>query len=127
MFVYFWWYVYFGFERRTIHNIPNKSLKIISSTYKDAPISQLQVFENKFYLFSVEALGYPTKDESDVMIIALENEDMKPTILDCEYEIEDDPMFLTLKWFRDDKTIYQWIRGQQPAPIVRIFNKNNNK
>ncbi|EDV36250.1 uncharacterized protein Dana_GF12870 [Drosophila ananassae] len=74
-------------------------------------------------LFHGEALGYPTKDESDVMIIALENEDMKPTILDCEYEIEDDPMFLTLKWFRDDKTIYQWIRGQQPAPIPEYKNE----
>lgn len=83
--------------------------------------------KNTFIYFFVEAIGYPTKDESDVIIIALENEDMNPTILDCDYEIEDEPMFLTLKWFRDDKTIYQWIRGQQPAPIVRKFHKNSNR
>lgn len=43
---------------------------------------------------------------------------MEPTILDCDYEIEDKPKFLTVKWSRDDKTIYQWILGKAPAPIV---------
>ncbi|KAH8233004.1 uncharacterized protein [Drosophila bipectinata] len=74
-------------------------------------------------LFHGEALGYPTKDESDVIIIELENDDMKPTILDCEYEITNDPIFLTLKWFRNEKTIYQWIRGKQPAPIPEFKNE----
>ncbi|KAH8272912.1 hypothetical protein KR018_009745, partial [Drosophila ironensis] len=76
------------------------------------------------YVFAfVDVLGYPTKDESDTKIIALENEDMEPTVLDCEYEIKEEPSFLTLKWFRDDKTIYQWIRGQPPAPIPDYKNE----
>ncbi|KAH8390388.1 hypothetical protein KR200_006542, partial [Drosophila serrata] len=69
-----------------------------------------------------EALGYPTKDETDAKIIVLQNEEMEPTILDCDYEIEDKPTFLTVKWFRDDKTIYQWILGKAPAPIPEFKN-----
>ncbi|KAH8402180.1 hypothetical protein KR009_010394 [Drosophila setifemur] len=74
-------------------------------------------------LLFIEGICHPTKDESEVKFISLENEDMEPTILDCEYELTKEPTFLTLKWFRDDKTIYQWIRGQQPAPIPDFKNE----
>ncbi|XP_017018602.1 hemolin [Drosophila kikkawai] len=73
-------------------------------------------------LFQREALGYPTKDEPDTKIIVLQNEEMEPTILDCDYEIKDKPTFLTVKWYRDDKTIYQWILGKAPAPIPEFKN-----
>lgn len=40
--------------------------------------------------------------------------------LDCNYEVEKDspPSYLVVKWFKDDKGIYQWIRGQQPSVFV---------
>lgn len=43
---------------------------------------------------------------------------MEPTILECDYNVNDSASFLTVKWFRNEKTIYQWIRGSHPAPIV---------
>jgi len=45
---------------------------------------------------------------------------MEPTVLDCDYNLKDTDAFLTVKWFRNDNAIYQWIRGSQPAPIVSI-------
>lgn len=43
--------------------------------------------------------------------------------LDCDYEVESDspPSYLVVKWFMDNKGIYQWIRGQQPS----VFVSNN--
>jgi len=43
---------------------------------------------------------------------------MEPTILDCDYEVEESPKFITVKWYRDDKSIYQWIFGTPPYAIV---------
>ncbi|XP_017045391.1 uncharacterized protein LOC108090958 [Drosophila ficusphila] len=68
-------------------------------------------------LFHRDALCYPTKDESDVKIVVLQNEEMEPTILECDYEVERDPSFITVKWYRDEKNIYQWIFGKPPNAI----------
>lgn len=40
--------------------------------------------------------------------------------LDCDYEVEagSPPSYLVVKWFKNDKGIYQWIRGQQPSVFV---------
>lgn len=65
-----------------------------------------------------DALCYPTRDESEDKIIVLQNEEMEPTILDCDYEVEESPKFITVKWYRDDKSIYQWIFGTPPYAIV---------
>ncbi|XP_017125419.1 uncharacterized protein LOC108144805 [Drosophila elegans] len=74
-------------------------------------------------LFQRDALCYPTKDESEDKIVVLQNEEMDPTILDCDYEIEENPSFLTLKWYRDEKSIYQWILGNLPYAIPEFKNE----
>ncbi|SPP73164.1 uncharacterized protein LOC117578423 [Drosophila guanche] len=73
-------------------------------------------------LFQRGGLCLPAKDDSQTKLIVLQNEDMEPTVLDCAYDIKDTQSFLTVKWFRDDKTIYQWIRGAHPAPIPEFKN-----
>ncbi|XP_043641659.1 uncharacterized protein LOC122612249 [Drosophila teissieri] len=70
-----------------------------------------------------DVLCYPTRDESEDKIIVLQNEEMEPTILDCDYEVEENPKFLTVKWYRDDKSIYQWIFGTPPYAIPEFKNE----
>ncbi|ALC42615.1 CG5597 [Drosophila busckii] len=60
--------------------------------------------------------------DEETKFILLEEGDMAPTVLDCEYNLDDTESFHTLKWFRNDKAIYQWIRGSQPAPIPDFKN-----
>ncbi|EDW01897.1 GH21689 [Drosophila grimshawi] len=67
----------------------------------------------------------PVKIAEDTKFIVLDDDDdddMDPTVLECDYEIKDTDSFLTVKWFRNDKTIYQWIRGSHPAPIPEYKN-----
>ncbi|XP_064543097.1 uncharacterized protein LOC135431751 [Drosophila montana] len=59
----------------------------------------------------------PVKIDAETKFIVLQNDGMEPTVLDCDYNLNDTDSFLTVKWFRNDKTIYQWIRGSHPAPI----------
>lgn len=65
-----------------------------------------------------KCLAARTDDET--IFLALENDKLEPTVLDCDYNISDTNSFLTVKWFRNSKTIYQWIRGSLPTAIVRI-------
>lgn len=53
-----------------------------------------------------------------------DDDDGEPIRLDCLYELEEEPSSLVVKWFKDDNTIYQWIRGQQPSVFVSLKRKN---
>jgi len=44
---------------------------------------------------------------------------MKPTILECDYDIKDNPPYLLLKRFKDDEVVFQWIQGYTPLTTVR--------
>ncbi|XP_016974053.1 uncharacterized protein LOC108040899 [Drosophila rhopaloa] len=74
-------------------------------------------------LFQRDALCYPTKNEFEDKIVVLKNEEMLPTILDCPYEVEENPTGLTVKWFRDGKTMYQWLFGQIPHAFPDFVNE----
>ncbi|XP_023171840.1 uncharacterized protein LOC111600110 [Drosophila hydei] len=67
-------------------------------------------------------LCLPVKIDGETKFLVLENDDMEPTILECDYNVNDSASFLTVKWFRNEKTIYQWIRGSHPAPIPEFKN-----
>ncbi|XP_030387178.1 uncharacterized protein LOC115633830 [Scaptodrosophila lebanonensis] len=73
-------------------------------------------------LLQKDVLCLPLNDDSNNIVIVLENDEMEPTVLDCDYDIQDTESFLTVKWFRNDKTIYQWIRGSHPSPIPEFKN-----
>ncbi|KAH8261652.1 hypothetical protein KR044_012984, partial [Drosophila immigrans] len=60
--------------------------------------------------------------DDDTKFLVLEDENMEPTVLDCDYDLNDTKVFLTVKWFRNDNTIYQWIRGSKPTPIPEFKN-----
>ncbi|KAL7737439.1 hypothetical protein ACLKA6_007582 [Drosophila palustris] len=62
------------------------------------------------------------KTDGETKFLVLEDGNMEPTILDCDFNLNDTESFLTVKWFRNDKAIYQWIRGSQPAPIPEFKN-----
>lgn len=62
------------------------------------------------------------KTDEETKYIVLEDDNMEPTVLDCDYNLNDTDAFLTVKWFRNDNAIYQWIRGSQPAPIPEFKN-----
>ncbi|KAM8712549.1 hypothetical protein ACLKA7_012965 [Drosophila subpalustris] len=62
------------------------------------------------------------KTDGETKFLVLEDDNMEPTILDCDFNLNDTESFLTVKWFRNDKAIYQWIRGSQPAPIPEFKN-----
>lgn len=40
--------------------------------------------------------------------------------LDCNYELLGEPSYLVVKWFMNENSIYQWIRGQSPSVLVSI-------
>ncbi|KNC33769.1 hypothetical protein FF38_10060 [Lucilia cuprina] len=46
-----------------------------------------------------------------------DDDDMEPIKLDCNYELEEDPSYLVVKWFKDNNNIYQWIRGKPPSAL----------
>ncbi|XP_062134537.1 uncharacterized protein LOC133844521 [Drosophila sulfurigaster albostrigata] len=60
--------------------------------------------------------------DEETKFLVLEDDNMDRTVLDCNYDLNDTDVFLTVKWFRNDRTIYQWIRGSQPAPIPDFKN-----
>ncbi|XP_017070502.1 uncharacterized protein LOC108107465 [Drosophila eugracilis] len=74
-------------------------------------------------LFQREAICYPTRDETDDKIVVLQNEQMDPTILDCDYNVEENPKFIIVKWYRNEKSIYQWIFGSPPRAIPEYKNE----
>ncbi|KAH8348232.1 hypothetical protein KR084_005670, partial [Drosophila pseudotakahashii] len=70
-----------------------------------------------------DALCYPTRDESEDKIIVLQNEEMEPTILDCDFEVEENPKSIIVKWYRDERSVYQWIFGSPPNAIPEFKNE----
>ncbi|KAH8398589.1 hypothetical protein KR222_008575, partial [Zaprionus bogoriensis] len=64
----------------------------------------------------------PDRIDDETKFVILQNDNMEPTVLDCDYNISDTASFLTVKWFRNNKTVYQWIRGKPPTPIPGFEN-----
>ncbi|XP_065367871.1 uncharacterized protein LOC135960495 [Calliphora vicina] len=51
-------------------------------------------------------------------LVKIENDDDgEPIKLNCNYELDEDPSYLVVKWFLNNNTIYQWIRGQPPSVL----------
>lgn len=41
--------------------------------------------------------------------------------LDCDYEVNNNEANLLVKWFKNNKLIYQWIRGHDPSVLVSLY------
>ncbi|XP_075168053.1 uncharacterized protein LOC142240246 [Haematobia irritans] len=55
-------------------------------------------------------------------LVTISRNDSNDTInLDCDYELSDNEPNLLVKWFMNNKLIYQWIRGHEPSilPLLR--------
>nr|XP_016927406.2 butyrophilin subfamily 2 member A1-like [Drosophila suzukii] len=67
-------------------------------------------------LFPTGALSIPEYDMADLKLVYLRRnmDKMKPTILECDYDVEDNPPYLVVKWFKDDEVVFQWIQGYHP-------------
>jgi len=72
----------------------------------------------KVILFFLDALCHPVKKRAEDKIIVLQNDEMEPTILDCDYEVEGNSTFVIVKWYRNNDSLYQWIFGSPPSAIV---------
>jgi len=72
-------------------------------------------------LFNSGALSIPEYDMADLKLVYLRRnmDKMKPTILECDYDVEDNPPYLVVKWFKDDEVVFQWIQGYHPFTNVR--------
>lgn len=44
----------------------------------------------------------------------IENDEPEPIILDCDYDAENYQSSLLVKWLKNGKTIYHWIKGHEP-------------
>lgn len=52
-------------------------------------------------------------------MVTIDDDDSNDNLrLDCDYEINDDISYLVVKWFMNNKSIYQWIRGKPPTVLV---------
>ncbi|KAL9917141.1 uncharacterized protein ACN2A1_003017 [Glossina fuscipes fuscipes] len=56
-------------------------------------------------------------DVPHMVVIGDDDESDDVINLDCEYELEDNPTYLVVKWFMNNNAIYQWIRGQKPSVV----------
>jgi len=56
-------------------------------------------------LFNSGALSIPEYDMADIKLVYLRRnmDKMKPTILECDYDVEDNPPYLVVKWFKVTK------------------------
>ena len=50
-----------------------------------------------------------------------EVDEIEPIKLNCNYELNENPSYLVVKWFMNDNSIYQWIRGQKPSVFVSLL------
>ncbi|XP_070068204.1 hemolin-like [Drosophila takahashii] len=74
-------------------------------------------------LFPIDALSFPQNDTANIKLVYLRrNEDKRPTILECDFDIEGNPSFLVVKWYKDDRPISQWIRGITPVTTLEFRN-----
>nr|XP_016930557.1 uncharacterized protein LOC108010225 [Drosophila suzukii] len=74
-------------------------------------------------LFPKDALCHPVKKRAEDKIIVLQNDEMEPTILDCDYEVEGNSTFVIVKWYRNNDSLYQWIFGSPPSAIPKFSNE----
>lgn len=84
-------------------------------------INQNKNNKNYFWAFFTEARGLTLNEVQVPHMVVIDDENTEPIKLDCLYELNEDPTYLVVKWFIDDKGIYQWIRGQQPSVFVWFF------
>lgn len=85
-------------------------------------IIELLVFISITFIFFKGFDCVADRIEDETIFLELKNDDQQhETVLDCDYNINDTTSFLTVKWFKNNKTVYQWIRGSLPTAIVRTF------
>ncbi|XP_013101832.2 uncharacterized protein LOC106083416 [Stomoxys calcitrans] len=75
-------------------------------------------------LYSQAIHGIVINDITVPNLVTISRNDSNDTInLDCDYELSDNEPNLLVKWFMNNKLIYQWIRGHEPAvlPYFRDF------
>ncbi|XP_017124291.2 uncharacterized protein LOC108144158 [Drosophila elegans] len=82
------------------------------------------IFILAIVLLQEDLLCYATKDVR-LAYIYRNKAKMVPTVLDCDYEIEADTSMIALKWFKDDRPIYHWVRGSSPAVNPYFRNQIN--
>lgn len=54
----------------------------------------------------------------------LDNSDIKPLILDCEYELNPIEKGFVLKWYFEGRAVFQWIPGGERKPLGMNLFKN---
>ncbi|XP_073813773.1 uncharacterized protein [Musca autumnalis] len=65
--------------------------------------------------------GFELNDFDGPEIVTLDKNTNNKTIdLDCDYELSNSVPYLLVKWFMNNKLIYQWIRGKQPAILAPL-------
>ncbi|XP_016953593.1 uncharacterized protein LOC108026895 [Drosophila biarmipes] len=67
-----------------------------------------------------EVLCRHIKTRAEDKIIVLQNDEMDPTILDCDYDVVGNSTFVILKWYRNNDNLYQWIYGNPPFAIPKF-------
>ncbi|XP_061391812.1 uncharacterized protein LOC133327272 [Musca vetustissima] len=75
-------------------------------------------------LYSQVIHGFVINDFDGPELVTLDKNAYNKTIdLDCDYELSSSVPYLLVKWFMNNKLIYQWIRGKQPSvlPLLRDY------
>ncbi|XP_055920683.1 uncharacterized protein LOC129952221 isoform X2 [Eupeodes corollae] len=66
-------------------------------------------------LCSVKGLSEVSPQVTQVTHVISEDGEPEPIILKCDYDAENYQSSLLVKWLKDGKPIYQWIKGHEPS------------
>lgn len=84
-------------------------------------MSLIFIYYNTFWIAAINCIVLHSIDVPELVKIEKDSDDeMEPIKLDCKYELTEDPSYLVVKWFMNDNSIYQWIRGQKPSILVSV-------